>query len=161
MLSLNNKKFFFLFKLKFNFLNYSYLCFIKYYNNNLKNLCIRYGLELLKIQSKHCKKIFIKNKGFFMNLNQSLIYFNDFNKFPQILENLDLNNIFLFSWNGFFLNNKYLKKIHNYYFFFNNNFKLFIYIIFTNINKFKLIIFSIVFKFINILYLMYQKKSKN
>ena len=63
MLSLNNKKFFFLFKLKFNFLNYDYLCFIKYYNHNLKNLCIRYGLELLKIQSKNCKKIFTKNAG--------------------------------------------------------------------------------------------------
>ena len=97
MLSLNNKKFFFLFKLKFNFLNYNYLCFIKYYNYNLKNLCIRYGLELLKIQSKNCKKIFIKNKGFFMNLNQSLIYFNDFKKFSDLSENLNINNIFLFS----------------------------------------------------------------
>lgn len=160
MLSLNNKKFFFLFKLKFNFLNYNYLCFIKYYNYNLKNLCIRYGLELLKIQSKNCKKIFIKNKGFFMNLNQSLIYFNDFKKFSDLSENLNINNIFLFSWNGFFLNNKYLKKIHNYYLFYNNNFKLFIYIIFTNINRFKLVIFSLIFKFINILYLMYQNKKK-
>lgn len=97
MLYLNNKKFYFYLKLKFNFLNHDYLCLLKNHNQNLKNLCDRYSLDILKIQGEYCKKIFNFEKAFFMNLNQSLIYFNDFDKFSKILEDLNPSSIFLFS----------------------------------------------------------------
>lgn len=161
MVILNNKKFFFFLKLKFNFLNNNYLCFFKYYNYQLKDLCNKYGLNILKIQSNYCKKIFNLDKGFFMNLNQSLIYFNDFNKFSKILENLNINTVFLFSSSGFFLNSLFINKLNYYYMFYNNNFKLFIFIVYININRFKFIIFMIIFKFIYILNIIYLKKNSN
>jgi len=158
MMFISHKKFFFLFKLKFNFLKSNYLCFFKHYDLNLINLCNRYSLKYLKIQSNSFKNLFFNKNKFFYLYPYILIYFNNLTKFMKILDKI--NNIYLLSYLGFFVNNFFLKKFSDYFIYYNNNFKLYIFIIYLYIYKYILCLFLIIYKAIFIFNSIYLKLSK-
>lgn len=151
MLVLNNKKYYYILKLKFIFLNYNYLCFKKHYNNNLLYKCYKLNLGIIKIKSNFFNKLFNANKKiFFIKTNCLLIYFNDFIDYLKIFENLN-ENIMAFSSFGYFLNNKWFKNLNFFYYFYNNNYKLLLLLIILYINNIKIILFIIISKFILLL----------
>lgn len=151
MLVLNNKKYYYILKLKFIFLNYNYLCFKKHYNNNLLYKCYKLNLGMIKIKSNFFNKLFNANKKFsFLKTNCLLIYFNDFNDYLKIFENYN-ENILAFSFFGFFLNNNLFKNLNYFFYFYNNNYKLLLLLILLYINNFRIILFIIILKIILLL----------
>jgi len=116
------RKIFFFFNLKTVFCNYKYLFF-------MKNKCS------LTTNDIHCA--FIKSNDLFYLFNKSKkirflkfnYYLYCFNNYATLLNNKDilLNNIYCFSYYGYFLNNIYVKNLHNYYFYYFNNYKIYTY----------------------------------
>jgi hypothetical protein len=146
-----NKRYFFINKFYSNVLNFSYLFFI-----NKKNLKQFNSLDYVKISSNNLRRLNI-NKNFFINKNLKVIYINSIdNKFNIF----DIKNIDYISLYGFFLGNKIKNNIINYYKFYNNNYKLFFFMIYININIIKYLLFFIMFKIIYILNFLNVKKIK-
>lgn len=112
---------FFTLTIKFIFINYKYLIFIK--NRTKKNLCF------FKIKSNDFSSLFSNGDSFFsfLKCNSNLVFFNDFLDFL----NFSLNEceLFAFSFCGYLINNNYLNNLNNYYLFYLNNLKVFINII--------------------------------
>lgn len=152
MLNLKKKKYYYLLNLRFVFLNFKYLCFIKFYDLKLLNLCFDYNLDYIKVNSTFIEKLFVKNNYVknFKN-NHLIIYFNNFSKFFNIVKSLDNNVIFSLSSSFYYINNNYLYNLHNYYLFFNNNYIVIILYLFNFINKYKIITFLIIIKIILLL----------
>jgi len=146
-----NKRYFFINKFYSNVLNFSYLFFI-----NKKNLKHFNSLDFVKISSNDLRRLNINKKNF-INKNLKVIYINSIdNKFNMF----DLKNIDYISLYGFFLGNKIKNNIINYYKFYNNNYKLFFFMIYININIIKYFLFFIMFKIIYILNFLNVKKIK-
>jgi len=146
-----NKRYFFINKFYSNVLNFSYLFFI-----NKKNLKHFNSLDFVKISSNDLRRLNINKKNF-INKNLKVIYINSIdNKFNMF----DLKNIDYISLYGFFLGNKIKNNIINYYKFYNNNYKLFFFMIYININIIKYLLFFIMFKIIYILNFLNVKKIK-
>lgn len=134
-----NKKYFFINKFYSKILNYSYLYFIN--KNSLKHFS---SLDYIKLSSNDLRKLNISKK-FFINRNIEIIYINNLN---NKLNDLNIKNVDFISFYGYFINNKVKNNIMNYFIFYKNNYKLFIFIIHININIIKYILFYIMFKII-------------
>jgi hypothetical protein len=146
-----NKRYFFINKFHSNVLNFSYLFFI-----NKKNLKHFNSLDFIKISSNDLRKLNI-NRNFFINKNLKVVYINNIgNKFNIF----DLKNVDYISLYGFFINNKIKNNVINYYKFYNNNYKLFIFMVYTNINIIKYLLFFVMFKIIYILNFLNVKNVK-
>jgi hypothetical protein len=123
------KKYFYILKYRCSFLNNNFLLFYNL-NNNLfefkNNNYIILDIFIKKLFSNKISYLF-NNKFFniFIN-NYFILYFNKFCNYIKIYNSIK-NNILLFlCYSGYFINTKYLQNINNYYFFFENNFKLYI-----------------------------------
>lgn len=126
-----NKKFYFINNLKHNILNNNYLFF---FNNKINNLNYR-SLDIKKIQANDLKKINFNSNNFLLK-NTKILLSNNLNN-----NNINMKDINIVSFLGYFINNNYKNKLNSFNLFFSNNFKLFIFMIFININKIKFILF--------------------
>lgn len=125
-----NKKFFFINNLKHNILNNNYLFFL---NNKINSL--NYDtLDLKMLQANNLKKLSITNNNFLLK-NTKLLMLNN------LTSTINIKDINFVSYLGYFVNNNYKDKLLNYNLFFSNNFKIFIFMIFININILKFILF--------------------
>lgn len=143
------KKNFYLIKLKFHFLNNKYICFYKQNSINLKTLCNKHNIGVIKLNYKYLNSLF-KYKSKYLSF-YILLYFNNFEKLLNIITKISIKHIYMLSYLGFFIQNSFIKKINNNFLFFNNNYKIYIFIIYTYINNYKNIIFIIILKIIYIL----------
>ena len=144
-----SKKYYFINKFYLKFLNSNYLLFI----NDKKYL--NYNWDILEIKSNNFKKLNLDTK-LFLNKNLKVLYLNLINLKDKTLSLKDIDFI---SFCGFFINNKFKNKVSNYFIFYKNNYKLFLFIIHININVIKYLLFSIMFKIIYILNIFKVKKS--
>ena len=144
-----SKKYYFINKFYLKFLNSNYLLFI----NDKKYL--NYNWDILESKSNNFKKLNLDTK-LFLNKNLKVLYLNLINLKDKTLSLKDIDFI---SFCGFFINNKFKNKVSNYFIFYKNNYKLFLFIIHININVIKYLLFSIMFKIIYILNIFKVKKS--
>jgi hypothetical protein len=149
-----NKRYFFINKFYSNVLNFSYLFYIN--RNKFKQFN---SLDSVKISSNDLRKINI-NKNFFINKNLKVVYINNIDNLDNKFNIFDLKNIDYISLYGFFISNKIKNNIINYYKFYNNNYKLFIFMVYTNINIIKYLLFFVMFKIIYILNFLNIKDVK-
>jgi len=126
-----NKKFFFITNLKHNILNNNYLFF---FNNKINNLNSN-SLDIKNLQANNLKKLNSNNNNF-LTKNTKLLMLKNLNH-----SNINLKDINFISFSGYFINNFYKNKLINYNLFFSHNFKLFIFMVYTNINKIKILLF--------------------
>jgi hypothetical protein len=124
------KKYFYILKYRCSFLNNNFLLFYNL-NNNLenklkKNNCFFLDFSIKKLFSNKISYLF-NNKFFniFLN-NYFIIYFNKFSNYIKIYNSIKDNILLFLCYSGYFINTKYFQNINNYYFFFENNFKLYI-----------------------------------
>jgi len=132
-----NKKFFFINNLKHNILDNNYLFF---FNNKINNLNYN-TLDIKMLQSNNLKKLNINNNNFLLKNTKLLML-------KKLDSKINIKDINFVSFLGYLINNNYKNKLLNYNLFFSNNFKLFIFMIFININKIKFILFWMIFKII-------------
>jgi hypothetical protein len=147
-----SKKYYYINKFYSRILNCNYLLFI----SDNKYLSY-YEKSILEIKSNNFKKLNL-NKNLFLNKNLKVLYLNLINFKYKALSLKDIDYI---SFCGFFINNKYKNKISNYITFYKNNYYLFLFIIYININVIKYLLFSTIFKIIYILNKLKLKQIKN
>lgn len=127
---LKSRKSFFFFTLKFVFCNYKYIFLMK--NDFIKKNKSLYNENIKHIFVKSTDLFFLFHKDAilkFLKFNFYLYYFKNYEHFFNVKEIL-LSNIFCVSYSGYFLNNNYIKNLHNYYLYFLNNFIIYIYSIY-------------------------------
>ncbi len=164
------KKTFYLIKLKFHFLNNNYICFIKQNTLGLKKVCNKFNIGIIKLNYKHLNNLF-KNKSTYLSF-YTLLYFNNFKIFRLFIlillestaragKEINIKQINMISYLGFFIQKAIIKKINHNFLFYNNNYKIYIFTIHTYINKYKDIMFIIIFKIIYILNNIFLNIKKN
>lgn len=125
-----NKKFFFINNLKHSILDNNYLFF---FNSKINNLNYN-SIDIKMLQANNLKKINFNNNNFLLK-NKKLLLLKNLDK------KINMKDINFISFLGYFINNNYKNKLFNYNLFFSNNYKLFIFIIYININIIKFILF--------------------
>jgi hypothetical protein len=125
-----NKKFFFINNLKHRILDNNYLFF---FNSKINNLNYN-SIDIKMLQANNLKKINFNNNNFLLK-NIKLLLLKNLDK------KINMKDINFISFLGYFINNNYKNKLFNYNLFFSNNYKLFIFIIYININIIKFILF--------------------
>jgi hypothetical protein len=169
MLIIKNKfkqnKHFFLLKFKFIFLNFKYLSFYSFNKldyNNFKFLILKNNLNSLIVKSNDLISLF-KNNHFtlFFKNTYILLYFNNFADFVNLKKNLQNACLLILLFSGYFVNNKYYLNISTYYSFYNNNFNIYIYIIYNFIKLYIFTIYLYILKLLVIILKFFKFKATN
>ncbi len=134
---LKKTKFFFLLKLKSEILKHKYIL-IK--QNPWKDI----NVTTFKANMKNINSVYSIN---WINVFHKFYYIIGLNNIYDV-ENYKQLDILAISYNGFFINSNYLKKLNNYLIFFTYNYRYYIQLIYYNIRNYILIIYNILIKLI-------------